>query len=111
MEAQRIAAENKINWDEIPDESKEYLNGQAEQQVKLSLILDSIRDAEPDAVYSNMELLNGIKGKLMAQGHDEQSAEATIKQGERNGALYGMMAQLRDDITLQWLLDQSKIID
>ena len=58
-----------------------------------------------------MELLGGIKNKLMAQGYDEYSADMTIKQGEKTGALYGMMAQLRDDITLQWLIDQCKIVD
>ena len=111
MEAQRLAADNKINWEELKDESKEFISQQAEQQVKLSLILDSVRDAEPDVSFSNMELLGGIKSKLMAQGYDERSAEGVIKNGEKTGALYGMMAQLRDDVTLQWLLDQCKIVD
>jgi trigger factor len=111
MEAQRLAQQNNVKLEEMGEEGSKYMVEQAEKQVRLSLILDSIRDAEPESVFSNQELINSMTNRLMQAGHTEQSAGQLLKQAERQGSLYGMMAQLKDEITLQWLVEHSKIVE
>ena len=111
METQRLAQSNNLDLETVGEEARKFLTEQAEKQVRLSLILDSIRDLEPESQFSNMELLNSMRQKLMMAGHTEQSADTLMKQAERQGSLYGMMAQLKDETTIQWLIEHSKIVE
>jgi hypothetical protein len=72
------------------------------------LILDSVRDTEPESVYSDEELLNGLRNNLKEQGNDP---DEILKKAEKNGMLFGILAKLKDDVTLQWILEHSKVME
>ena len=111
MEAQRLSQQNGVKLEEMGEEGSKYMVEQAEKQVRLSLILDSIRDQEPESIFSNQELLSAMRDRLMQAGHTDESAQTLLKQAERQGSLYGMIAQLKDETTLQWLIEHSKIVE
>jgi trigger factor len=107
-EAQHISMQNNIKWDELTDEQKEPILNKAKNQIKLSLILDSIREAEPESVLSDSEAINVIKQRVAL---NEQDPDKFIVESQKSGQLLGILAQLKDEFTFQWLVKASKIID
>lgn len=107
-EAKGIAQQNNITIDQLQEAEVDKLIEVAENRVKLSLILDSIREAEPQAVFSDEELIGGLKNNLKENGAD---ADKVIEKARLDGTLFGVLASLRDDTTIQWILDHSKVIE
>jgi trigger factor len=108
MEAQQIALENKTTFASLENESKQKVLGMASDRVKLSLIIDSIQQEEPDLVFSNDELLNVLKKRLEEQGQD---VNKYLVENTKNGHLFGTIAKLRNEATMEWLQSNSKIIE
>jgi FKBP-type peptidyl-prolyl cis-trans isomerase (trigger factor) len=94
--------------DDLSEENKNSLMEMAERNVRLSLILDSIREKEPDAVLSDAEAEGAIKQRAVLQ---RQDPEQVLVEFKKSGAFEGMVASLRDEFTLQWLVSQSKIVE
>jgi len=108
MESQNLARQQRMDWEKLEDEHKAALNERAKQSVKLSLILDSIREAEPEAMFSDDELLRNIKARADAMG---QNGDEVLSRAQKDGSLFGMIASLRDEATIQWIVEKSKIIE
>jgi trigger factor len=108
MEAQRLAAQQGIKWDTLSEENKELVVGRAKDSVKLSILLDTIRDVEPESSFSDEELINNIKMQVKESG---QNPDQYIKQAEKDGSLIGMIASLREEATLQWIISKCNIIE
>jgi trigger factor len=109
MESKRAAqAQNKV-WDTLSDDEIKELNEDSKKQVKLSLILDSIRETEPEAVFSESELVQRLQMNLLQQGH--QNANQIIQQMHANGSLIGHVARLRDEATIQWIISTCKVVE
>ncbi len=108
MEAQQIASSMKIDWDTLPEEQKAILTSQANDNVKFSLIIDSIREVEPESYFNNNELINIIRKKVTDAGQDPQKF---LVDAEKDGRLMGMVESLRNEATIQWLTEQSKIVE
>lgn len=108
MESQHIAIQQKLDWDKMSDEEKEPLKNSARDNVKLSLILDSIRDVEPETVLSDTEIVSVLKQRVANSGSDP---EKFVVEAGKNGRLLGMLAALRDEFTLQWLVDNAKLVE
>ena len=56
-EAQYLAHQSQLDWNAVADVDKEKLIKIAEQNVKLTLILDKIRETEPEAQLSDKKCL------------------------------------------------------
>lgn len=108
VEAQHIAAQNGIDWNSIEENEREIFKTQGEKQVKLSLILDSVRDSEPDSVLSDGEAQNGLAKRAQLSGRDPKEF---LVEAQKNGTILGMLSALKDEFTLQWLVDQVTLID
>ena len=109
MEVQHILMQNNLSDDtKLSDEERQVFTDKANKQIRLSLILDSIRDAEPEAVLSDAEAVNALKQQVAMQG---QEPEKFLIESQRSGRLHGMLAQLRDEFALQWLVKNSKIVE
>jgi len=108
LEAQHIAAQNGIDWKALEETEQEIFNAQAIKQIRLSLILDSMRGEEPDAVLSDNDAQAGLAKRAKLQGVDPKKFFVDAQQ---NGSLLGMLSALKDEFTLQWLVDQTKIIE
>ncbi len=108
MESQKFVADQNVVWDDLTDEQIDNINAQSKDKIKLSLILDAIRENEPDAVYSDQEMINKIQAQLESQG---QNADQIMSSLARDGSLIGTIAALKDRSTVQWLVDQSEIVE
>lgn len=108
LEAQQLAVKYNANWQQLNQEQKEMLLAQAENNCKLALIMDSIREQEPEAVISDDELLNVIRNKVSEMGQD---VDTFLVEAQKSGQLLGIMSGLRNEIMVQWLVEQSKVIE
>jgi trigger factor len=108
MEAQNIAIQEGMKWDEITDEIRDSYIKKSKERVKLSCIFDSIRKAEPEAQMSDEEVKSYLTNLFTMQGQD---AQKVFVEAEQSGKLLGMVAAVRDEITTRWLVKNSKIVE
>ena len=110
VEAQYIAQTSKLNWNTIGDEDREKLLSMAVANVKLSLILDKIRDSEPEAQLSEQESFNYIKDYI-AQNHKDKPIENTLQEMNKTGQLQYLISRLKDEYALEFVIKHVKIIE
>lgn len=108
METQQLASRNGIKAEEISDDMQEQYRENAIENVKFALILDSIREAEPEAALTEQEAAETVKRQLMQRTPD---AEQIFVEAQKNGQLVGMIANLKNQFTLQWLTGQAKLVE
>jgi hypothetical protein len=72
------------------------------------LIIDSIRDKEPDSILNNNEAQSHLANHLASQGQDPNKLFHDKKMQYQLAIL---MQQIKDEFTLQWVLDQCNISD
>jgi trigger factor len=104
---QAVGREGKV-WDDLDDNQREAINEVSKKKVKLSLILDSIRDVEPDVVYTDEELVMHLRQRLLDEG---RNADQILSSAQVDGTLIGMIASLKDEATMQWVRDNAKIVE
>jgi len=108
MESQKFVSDQGLFWDDLSDEQIDNLNNKSKDKIKLTLILDAIRDNEPEVVLSDYEVQNKIREQLISQGQD---ADKILSSLAKDGSLIGTIAALKNKMTIQWLVDQSEIIE
>lgn len=108
METQQIAAKDGIDLAKLTQEEQETYKNTAIDNVKLALILDSIREAEPEADLTDQEAANMVKQQLSQRTQD---VENIFTQIQKNGQLVGMIAHLKNQFSLQWLSNKAKIVE
>ena len=111
MESQQVASKDGADWKSASDEEKENFNKRAERNVKFSLIMDSIREEEPEVNFSDRELLDSLKSHMASMGRTDEEINEIISRAAADGTLIGMTASLRNDATLKWLISKAKIIE
>jgi trigger factor len=109
-EAKYLAQQSKLSWDSLSDKDKEYYLSRATSNVKLSLILDEIREKESDAQLSDQEVLDMIKDNL-SKTNPEISTDDVIKQMSTNGYLQVLFIKIRDEFVLDFIAKHAKIIE
>jgi trigger factor len=107
-EAQSLAMQAGIMLESLPEKTQEALKESAKKNVQLSLILDAIRETEPDAVLSESEAHQALMKRVAVQGQDPN--EFMVK-SQKNGTLLGLITGLRDEYVLQWVIGKSKIVE
>jgi trigger factor len=108
MEAQQLAMQAKFKWSDLADDQKDIFLKLAKDNVKLSLILDEIKDNEPETQLSDAELINIIKQRVASTGQD---SEKFLVEAQKDGRILGLLAALRNEAMIRWLLEQSKIVE
>lgn len=106
MEAQSLAAQNQVDWKTIDDDTKSKINELAHKQVKLSLIMDSIREVEPETQFSETEMLNMLRTRVAESGQDPNKF---LVEAQRTGRLFGIIASHQHEMILDWLVKQTTI--
>lgn len=109
-EAQYLAHSIKLNWDQMPDEDKEKYMEMASKNVRLSLILDRIREVEPEAQLSEQEVFDMIKQNL-SKSKVQTSLDDVIKEMNRTGYLQILFSRIRDEHTLDFIIKSSKVVE
>ena len=108
MEAQHLALQEGILWEQATEDVKESYRKRAVSNVKMTLILDSIRIEEPECSISDAEAIDGIKQAVMQKGISDP--ESWIKNAIKNGTMHGLVSKFKNDHTMQWLVDNAKVI-
>lgn len=109
-EAQYLAHQSQMDWNVMVDGDREKLIEMAEQNVKLSLILDKIREAEPDAQLTDQEVFDIIKRNL-ANTKVTQSLDEVIQQMNKTGYLQILFQRIKDENTMDYIVKNVKLID
>ena len=106
MEGQYLAMTEGLKWDDLTDEVKDKYLDRAKQNVKFTLILDSIRDTAKESELSDSECVDVVKQQIFRQ-KPGINVNSTIQEMAKNGALAGLVAKTKNDFTLQYLVDNA----
>lgn len=109
-EAQYLAHNAKLNWATLPDSDKEKYIELSTKNVKLALVLDKIRETEPEAQLSDQEVFDMIKNNI-AQSKVTTDFDTTIKEMNRTGYLQILMSRIRDEHTLDFVIKSARIVE
>lgn len=110
-EAQYLTHQAKLVWDTLPDIDKEKYLEIATRNVKLSLILDKIREVEAEAQLSDQEVFDMIKQNIARHTPNATSFDDVIKEMNRTGYLQILMSRIRDEYALSFIVKKSRIVE
>lgn len=108
MEAQINVRNAGHDWETIQDEEKEKFVDMAEKSIKLSLILQKIRDNEPDATLSDEETFSVAKQNI---SQFSQEPEKVFAEMMKNGHIYILLNRIRDQYALEFIQKTCKFIE
>lgn len=109
-EAQYLVHNAKLDWEKIADTDKEQYMKMAEKNVRISLILDRIRDEEPEAQLSDEEVFEIVKQNV-AKSNSQASPDEIIQEMNRSGYMQILFSRIRDEYALDFIVKTSKIVE
>ena len=107
-EAQYLAQQSKLDWKVMSDQDKEQFLDIATKNVKLSLVLDKIREDEPEAQLSDQEVFEIIRQNVNQSG---QKFDDVVKEMQKNGYLQILFARIRDEHCMDFISKTTKLIE
>lgn len=107
-EAKYKVVNDGINWDEMEDFRREQYLGIAERSVRLTLVLNKIREEEPNAQLTEEETLATLKQGLAKQVSDVDEA---MKALYKNGQLPSLYNRVKDEYALEFIRGTCKIVE
>ena len=108
-EASYLASQGKLDLSMMPDIDKQRYMEMAESNVKLSLILDKIREIEPEAQLSDNEVLDTIQ--QMVQKSAAPNPEQVLEDMSKNGQLQLMTSKMRDEYVFAFITKNTKWLE
>lgn len=109
-EAQYLAQQSKVNWEALPKEDKDKLTQIAVDNVKLALILEKIRETEPEALIDDKEVLEIVKSNL-SQQKSNRSLDELIKEMQSTGYLQIIFSRIKDEYALDYIAKTVKVVE
>lgn len=109
-EAQYLANQSKLDWNAMVDADKEKFLSMAVLNVKLSLILDKVRELEPESQLTDQEVFEIVKQNL-ANTKTDVSLDEVMQQMNKTGYLQILMSRIRDENTMSFLAKSVKVIE
>lgn len=111
MEASHAAQQRGIKWETLDNLTKQSLKQEADKAVKLSLILDTIREVEPTCVFSDLEIMSVLHQILEMQGKSKAEIHSIIDHLKQNGSIVSIVANLKDKLVIDTLIKTCSIIE
>lgn len=109
-EAQYLAQQSQLDWNTLPDQDKEKLLEVSALNVKLALILDGVRELEPEAQLTDQEVFEVVKQNL-ANTKATQNLDEVIQQMNKTGYLQILFSRIRDEHAMDFISKSVKLID
>jgi len=109
-EARYLAHQSQLNWDVMVDTDKEKFLEMATKNVKLSLVLDKIRELEIESQLSDQEVFEIIKENL-ARTKVQKPLDEVIQEMNRTGYLQILFSRIRDEHTMNYVTKLIKVIE
>jgi FKBP-type peptidyl-prolyl cis-trans isomerase (trigger factor) len=107
-EAQFLAQKSKIQWDQIKEDDRQKLLNIAKRNCSVTLILEKIREVEPEAQLSDQEVFEMVKKYLHGRVKD---IDASIKEMAKTNQLQILFVKIRDEYTLEFIGKKIKIVE
>lgn len=107
-EAQMAVKQSGKDWETLTDIEREKAMDKAVKSVKLTLLLNKVRENEPDAQLSDDEVFATAKRAIQQNSPDP---EKTLEEVMKSGHLGMFFARIRDDHTLSFIEKTCKIIE
>jgi trigger factor len=108
LEFNRLLHVNKTQANQLSEEQTKIWKEVCEKNAKLACILDSIRDKEPDCFYSDQDLLKGLQNKIISSGQDPK---AFFAEAQKDGSLFQLLGQLKDQIVIDYIAKKCNIVE
>lgn len=109
-EAQYLAQRSDVDWGAITDTDKEWYLSVSEKNVRLSLILDKIREDEPEAQLTDQEVFEMVKSNL-AQTKVKKPIDEVIDEMNKSGYMQILFSRIRDEFALDYIVKNSNIVE
>lgn len=109
-EAQYLVHQAKLDWNTLSDIDKEKYLSVAEQNVKLALVLDKVRESDVQAQLTDQEVFEIVKQNL-AKTNVQTSLDDVIKEMNRTGYLQILFSRIRDEHTLDYIVKSARFIE
>jgi trigger factor len=111
-EAQYLAHQSKMDWNTLDNVDKNKFMEMAENNVKLSLILDKIRESEPEAQLSDQEVFEIVKQNIaMHSKTSNSSPDEIINEMNKTGYLQILFARIKDEYVMDFILKTVKFVE
>lgn len=102
------AAQMNINLNDATESEKKIFTEQAERNLRLSLILDTIRENEPDSVLNDTEAQHKLAQHIQLRGQDPNEL---FNNPSMRTQLFFLLKAIKEEFTLQWVAKQANIIE
>jgi len=109
-EAQYLAHNAKIDWATMADVDREKYLSMAEKNVKLALILDRVREEQPEAQLTDQEVFDVIKQNL-AKTNVNRPMDEVMEQMNKSGYLQILFSRIRDEHTMDYITKSVKFVE
>jgi trigger factor len=107
-EARAGAAQMGINLNDTTENEKKIFTEQAERNLRLSLILDTIRENEPDSVLNETEARQKLANHIQLRGQDPNEL---FNNPAMSTQLFFLLKAIKEEFTLQWVAKQANIVE
>lgn len=97
-----------VDEHELSEEQKTDLTKRAEDSVRFALVLDTIRAKVPETDLSDNEVINMIKQRVAGRVTD---VDAFLLDLQKKNQLINTVANIRNEVTLQFLIENAKIVE
>lgn len=116
FEAKLLAKQYGNDWDNLPDEHKANYAEFATRNIKLSIILNKIREVEPDAQLADEEVFKHIqtnitKYKGTLPGMEGKTDQEVLETVSNSGYLPALISTIRDEFTLEYIIKNCSIVE
>ena len=109
-EAHYLAHNSKLEWATMSDVDKEKFVDMAEKNVKLALILDKVRELNPEAQLTDQEVFEVVKRNL-AKTKMPQSLDEAIQQMNKSGYLQILFSRIRDEYSMDFIIKGVQVVE
>ncbi len=109
-EAQYLAQQSRLDWTTVDDADKERFIQMAAKSVRLALILDRVREDNPEAQLTDQEVFDMIKQNL-AQTNVTAPIDEVIQQMNKTGYLQILFSRIRDEHAMDFIIKNAQIIE
>lgn len=109
-EAKYLVHQAKVDWEKLEDLDKSKYMDMATKNVKLSLILDKIREEEPEAQLTDQEVFEIIKSSLLKTA-SASSIDEVMQEMNKTGYLQILFSRIRDEYALDFVVKSIRIME
>ncbi len=111
FEAKLIAKKYEKDWETLNENERNDLLKIASSNVKLSLVLDKVRNLEPEAQLTDKELVGIIKENFLSEEDKKLPFEKVMNNLSETGKLQLLISHIKDEYTVDYIISHSKIVE